>query len=306
MTNEKEHEPLSEQNVCGALREAGLHLSPTQICVETRDDRWLVNLADGRLAWFPANARGADRLIRERRILRLLDERCSFQVPRVVFESDQGWDLRVPVPGICDPWGLYRRTLADAELARRIGRAIGSILVEQHTRISREDIDGWLPAAPPWPEPSNWSRQRLPQVIDDRGLLAEIGDVLDNYDGMVVAADDQVLVHSDLGLHNIAVDAETDDVRGVFDYDSASWADRHHDFRYLIFNHERDDALDAALELYEPAIGRALCRDRIRLYNAACAISFLAFRAGAPAAQRSCGRTLAEDLSWVRGALARL
>jgi hypothetical protein len=100
MTNEKDHAPLSELVVCGALREAGLHLSPTQICVEIREDRWLVNLPDGRLAWFPANARGADRLMRERRVLRLLDERCSFQVPRVVFESDQGWDVRAPVPGI--------------------------------------------------------------------------------------------------------------------------------------------------------------------------------------------------------------
>jgi hypothetical protein len=30
--------------------------------------------------------------------------------------------------------------------------------------------------------------------------------------------------------------------------------------------------LDAALEVYEPAVGRRLDRDRIRLYNAACAI----------------------------------
>jgi hypothetical protein len=75
-------------------------------------------------------------------------------------------------------------------------------------------------------------------------------------------------------------------VRGVFDYDSAAWADRHHDFRYLVFSFERED------------------RRRIWLYNAACAASFLAFRRGVPPERKWCGRTLDEDLRWVRRALA--
>jgi hypothetical protein len=106
-------------------------------------------------------------------------------------------------------------------------------------------------------------------------------------------------------LHNIAVDPETTDVRDVFDYDEPAWADRHHDFRYLIFHHERDDALEAALAVYEPALGRTPSRDRIRLYNAACAIGFLAFRRGVPPDARSCGRTLVEDVEWVRRAVKR-
>ncbi len=56
----------------------------------------------------------------------------------------------------------------------------------------------------------------------------------------------------------------------------------------------------------EPAVGRSLDRNRIRLYNAACAISFLAFRAGTPAEEKPCGRTLAEDMRWVRTALSKL
>jgi hypothetical protein len=107
-----------------------------------------------------------------------------------------------------------------------------------------------------------------------------------------------------VGLHNIAVDPASTNVRGVFDYDDTSWSNRY--FRYLIFHHERDDALDAALAVYEPALGRTLSRRRIRLYNAACTIGFLAFRRGVSPDERSCGRTLAEDLQWVRGALARL
>jgi hypothetical protein len=306
MSCDKKRILMTEETASSALREAGLHLSPAQLQVEPREDRWLVSLPGERLAWFAANARGRERLERERRILRLLSERCSFQVPRILFESSHGWDVRAAVPGVCDPWGLYQRTLTDIPLACSIGSAIGSILVEQHTRIAHSDITGWLPTRPAWPEPSDWMRRRLPDVFDDRHLLAEIDQALKVYDGVVAATDDQVLVHGDLGLHNIAVDPKTTEVRGVFDYDGAGWADRHHDFRYLLFDHRQDVALEAALAVYEPALGRTLSRHRIRLYNAACAISFLAFRLGVPPEQRSCGRTLTEDLDWVRSSLARL
>ena len=297
---------LTGEIVCAALREAGIAVSPAQLRVEAREDRCVATLPDGRLAWFPSNAQGRERLVRERRVLRLVAARCSFQVPRLLFESEQGWDLRAPVPGLCDPWGLYRRVVADVALAGRLGRAIGSVLAEQHTRISRNDAAGWLPARPAWPEPGDSIRHRLPRVIDDRRLLAAIDRALDAYDRTEIAADDRVLVHGDLGLHNVAVDPKTTEFRGVFDYDEAAWADRHHDFRYLLFHDERQEMLDAALEVYEPVIGRALSRGRVRLYNAACAASYLAFRLGTPPDQPSCGRTLAEDLKWIRGALARL
>lgn len=297
---------LTAESACVALREAGLDLSPEVVRIEAREDRWLVRLPGGRLAWFPANAKGRALLERERRLLRLLAERCSFRVPRVLYESVQGWDVRAVVPGVCEPWALYRRTLADVPLARRLGGAMGAILAEQHTRVAHDDVAGWLPTQPAWPEPSERIRQSLPDVIDDRGLLAEIDRALGAYDAVAVAVEDHVLVHGDLGLHNIAVDPETIELHGVFDYDQACWADRHYDFRYLIFHHEHDEALEAALAVYEAALSRTLSRPRIRLYNAACAIGFLAFRRGVPADERWCGRTLTEDLAWVRGALARL
>jgi hypothetical protein len=306
MTTEGSDTHLTEPAACASLVEAGLNLSPVQVRLEAREDRWLASLPDDRLAWFPANDRGRERLAVERRVLRLLAKRCTFQVPRVLFESCKGWDVRAAVPGVCKPWALYRRTLTDISLARNIGRTIGTMLIDQHTNVYRSDVTDWLRARPEWPESIDLIRRRLPEVIDDENLLAEIDCALDAYDEVVVAVDDHVLVHGDLGLHNIAVDHETTEVRGIFDYDGASWADRHHDFRYLLFDHERDDALEAALAVYEPAVDRVLSRSRIRLYNAACAIGFLAFRRGVPAEERSCGRTLAEDLRWVRGALARL
>jgi hypothetical protein len=105
-------------------------------------------------------------------------------------------------------------------------------------------------------------------------------------------------------LHNIAIEPSTGTVEGVFDYDGAAWVDRHYDFRYLIFDRQDESLLDGALQAYEPGLGIRLDRDRIRLFNAACAIGFLAFRQGTAPETRSCGRTLAEDLAWVQYALS--
>ena len=74
----------------------------------------------------------------------------------------------------------------------------------------------------------------------------------------------------------------------------------------MLFDVGREDLLDAALGVYEPAVGRSIDCGRIRLYNAACAISYLALRAGIPAEEKPCGRTLAEDVLWVRTALLKL
>jgi hypothetical protein len=190
--------------------------------------------------------------------------------------------------------GFYRRCQADRRLAQKIGRAIGQILVEQHTRIVEADAAGWLRQHVPWPETGAWIGERLPSVIDDRGLIRALADVIEEYEGMAVDAPDRALVHGDLGLHNLALD-QADAVNGVFDYDGAAWADRHHDFRYLLFDVGREDMLDAALCIYEPAVERSLDRNRIRLYNAACAIGYLAFTAGVPPEQKSCGRTDMSD-----------
>jgi len=263
-------------------------------------------VAARRIAWFPASPAGARRLAVDRRVLGVLAARCSVRAPEVLFVSNSGFDIRRMVPGRCDPWGFYRRCQADSGLAQKIGRSIGQTLAEQHTQIVETDAAGWLPQQVPWPEAGTWIRERLPRVVADHGLIRRLGEVIDRYEGMPVAARDRALVHGDLGLHNLALDPETDTVNGVFDYDGAAWADWHHDFRYLLFDVGREDMLDAALEVYEPAVGRRLDRDRIRLYNAACAIGYLAFRSGVAPDQKSCGRTLAEDLRWVRTALAKL
>jgi aminoglycoside phosphotransferase (APT) family kinase protein len=296
---------MIEAHACAALRAAGFAVEPAEISIAEREGCWTVSLPGDRLAWFPRDDGGRERLARERHVLKLLAERCTFRAPRLLYACAE-FDVRAIVPGKDDAWALYHRIGRDPALARRHGQALGSVLVEQHTRIAHADVAGWVRADVHWPEPSDWVRARLPDVVGDRALIRRIEAMLRRYEAVPVAADDRVLVHTDFGLHNVATDPQTDDFQGIFDYGEAAWADRHHDFRYLVLDIEREELLAAALTVYEQATGRRLDRDRILLYNAACAASFLAFRRGVPAEAISCGRTLEQDLGWIRAALAKV
>jgi len=296
---------LTAEAACRALRAAGLLLHPGDLSVERRDDRWAVKLPGDRIAWFPADEQGERALAIERRVLRLLAERCTFATPSLLWESPDGYDVRAIVPGRTDPWGVFAEASKDPVLARRLGRTLGKILAEQHTRITRADVAEWLPERVNWPESSAWIRDRIGDVTDDRSLIAAIDRTLNIYEHVAVDPADRVLIHADLGFHNVVVDPANNNVSGVFDYSGAAWADRHHDFRYLVFCWDEEHVLDAALEVYGASVARPLSLTRIWLYNAVCAFSFLAYRRGVPGEAKWCGRTLAEDLAWTRCALER-
>jgi aminoglycoside phosphotransferase (APT) family kinase protein len=223
----------------------------------------------------------------------------------VLFEDPSGhFDIRSRVPGISGDARLFIEA-RNRESARCAGAALGAILAEQHTRISIADVVDWLPEQPNWPETTEWIRARLGTVVNDARLIQDAQSVMDAYANTSVAEADRVLAHSDVGFHNLSVDPVSHAVLGIFDYEEAACADRHHDFRYLVFDEQSDDCLDAALSVYEPAVGRTINRARVFLYNAACAITFLANRTGSRPEDNVCGRTLSEDLRWSKHAIAR-
>jgi aminoglycoside phosphotransferase (APT) family kinase protein len=301
------HAALTAEIARAALAGAGYRVSAEGLALELRDERWLARLPDGNLAWFPATSEGERRLQIERRVLRLIASRCTFRAPRVVFEApDRSFDVRVPVPGAFLPWELYARLRQDDALAARIGAALGAVLAEQHTRITASDVLAWLPVRTSWPLSRSWIEERLPQVIDDRELERAANALMARYEAVQVPDANRALVHGDLGVHNIAVDPGSFALRGVFDYDGAAWADRHHDFQYMVFDFDGFALLEAASAAYQAVTGYAIDRGRVLLYNAACAISFLGFRAGTAPDQRSAGRTLEEDVRWVSKAIERV
>jgi hypothetical protein len=287
-----------------ALASAGVLLPVAEIALDAHDNRWLARLPQQRLAWFAASDEGRAQLITERRVLALVASRCTFRTPRVLLEDPTGdFDVRSMVPGNADPFGLYAAICKDEEVAGCVGSDIGAMLAEQHTRIRPSDIESWLPNRPYWPEPRAWVCERLPSVVNDAELIAAADDILVAYESVAAAEDDRVLAHADLGVHNMSFDPVSHRVQGIFDYDGAVCADRHHDFRYLLFDNDSTALLDSAISAYEPVVGCTIQRERVYLYQAACAVTFLAFRIGKSPEDPWCGRTLAEDLKWSRHAI---
>src|SRR5215471_6416924 len=61
-------------------------------------------------------------------------------------------------------------------------------------RDCQGEAAGWLRQHVPWPETGAWIGERLPRVINDRGLIRALADVIEEYEDMAVDAADRALV----------------------------------------------------------------------------------------------------------------
>lgn len=299
---------MSPERAQAALEALGAPFRLDDIRLQLRDDRWYAFLPGHRLAVFPVSTVATARVARERAVLRALEERCSFHAPRVLAAAPDGsCDLRSMVPGAHATFAVYARVRDDVANAERVGKALGNMIAELHTRVRATDLATPLPSVPEWPKSRAWIRERLPRVIDDPSLEAAADRVVATFeDSQPAGLSDRVLVHTDLGLHNISIDTDTLTVHGIFDWESACWSDRHLDFRHLLFGGDREPLFDATATVYEERTGHCVSRARVFLHNAALAITYLAFREGIAPEENWCGRTLAEDLRWTRTAIARV
>jgi hypothetical protein len=135
------------------LLRSGLVGTVSELQILPREDRWAIALPGDRMAWFPANSNGLQRLSTERRVLGLLNARCRFGTPRELSTGEGGWDLRALAVGKVDPWGYYARLQNDPVLGARIGRTAAEALAEQHAAIRHDDVAGWLGEIVNWPQP---------------------------------------------------------------------------------------------------------------------------------------------------------
>ncbi len=301
--------PLTARHASDQLATVGILVKRENIDLQARVDRWCAFLPGHRMAWFAASDAAQCQMVVERRVLQVLATRCSFTAPRILHEAADGsFDVRDMVPGMHDSFAVLARVRDRPQTAALIGTTLGAMLGDLHTRVAADDIAADLPHRPTWPEPRAWIRERLPFVVDDPALHRAADRVIAQYEDTVsdIPNTDRVLVHTDLGLHNLSIDPETLVVLGIFDWEAACWADRHLDFRDLVLDVDRFDLLDAALAAYEPVTGVNISRARVFLYHAASAITFLAFRLGIAPETNWCGRTQSEDIAWTRAAIARV
>jgi hypothetical protein len=300
---------LTPERAQAALEALGARYHVDDIRLERRDDRWFAFLPSDRLSVFPISAAAVGRVARERSVLRALERRCTFAAPRIVAEAPDGTcDLRAMVPGVHATDAVYARVRDEPDNAARVGTVLGNMIAEFHTQVRAVDISTPLPVMPEWPKSRAWIRERLPHVIDDPVLEAAAERLIAQFEDSEPAGSlaDRVLVHTDLGLHNVSVDPDTLTVHGIFDWEAACWSDRHFDFRNLVVGTSHHPLFDAAVAVYEERTGFRVSRARVLLHNAALAVTYLAFRRGIASEERWCGRTLAEDLHWTRTAIAHV
>ena len=74
---------MTAAEASSVLTESGIPIPPGAVTVSAREDRWMARLPGDRLAWFPANHAGAERLATEARVLDLI------AAPRVLVRFEE-------------------------------------------------------------------------------------------------------------------------------------------------------------------------------------------------------------------------
>jgi aminoglycoside phosphotransferase (APT) family kinase protein len=282
-----------------ALTGAGYVVDGTPPRPEFRYWRWLAPLPKGRMAFFADHPEAVERLSRERALLDLLGRRLSFAVPTIEYASPDGrLQVRRMVEGVTSFGGNAReRAFAVSPAGRRFARELGSALAELHSGVTLVEAEALgVPARGPFP-PAVDLRRRLSDRLPEPALKPVLDAVLDGYAAMDEEAG-RVLTHGDPWAGNLAIDAGTGRLIGMFDFADAALDDRHADFRYLHSFGER--YAERVLDAYAATSGVRPSIRRAALYH-----MLAAFEALSEAAATGDPEKVAYRLGWVRDALAR-
>jgi aminoglycoside phosphotransferase (APT) family kinase protein len=290
---------VSPERVSVLLAEAGEHVAPDRLVLVRRGWRWLVTLPDDRMILLPVDEAGAQRLVHERRLLAALGPRLRVAIPRPLGSLDGPLDLRERVRGEVGIH-LHSQLIEDVPSALAYADDLARVLAELHQAFADDELRAL--AGPvrddvyPLPEPQ--LRAVVPSLPTE--IHARVHAVLDRY--AALPPDDPVLVHNDVGTHNLAFDPATHRVTGIFDFEEAARADRHRDFKYLPSYGPRITA--RVLELYRERTGVEISVERMRLLHFATALSFWVWRESDPEAHdRLSSRNRDQALAWIGLAL---
>jgi aminoglycoside phosphotransferase (APT) family kinase protein len=233
------HEPITPESLCLALnRVTSLRLAPRDVVLAYHHWRWVAHLPEQRIAFVADTENARQRLARERQLLQLLAGRVHFRVPRVEWVDSQGnWDIRRKVPGEAGLTLTYtkhhQRILDEPAMAQRTGQRFGLILGELHSVITPEEARQLAPSEPPLATSIERTRVNVAIGIDDTVLQAQVQEIFARFDALEIRDNEVVLVHGDLGSHNVAFAPATSEVLGVYDFDAIACVDRHWDCKYL-------------------------------------------------------------------------
>ncbi|HTR51821.1 MAG TPA: aminoglycoside phosphotransferase family protein [Kofleriaceae bacterium] len=291
---------MTPDRVAALLAEVGERVDPRALVVERRDWRWFVQLPGDRMLFVPVDEAGAHRLAAERRLLAALAPRLSFAVPRPIGPPEAALDLRTRVRG---ETGIHLHGSLITHTPDAYADDLARLLAELHGAFARDEL---VRLAPPmradvYPLPEAQLRAVVASLPAE--IHARVHAALDRY--AELAPTDSVLVHNDIGTHNLAFDPDSHRVIGIFDFEEAAHGDRHHDAKYLPSYGPRITA--RVLELYRDRTGIELDVPRIRLLHFATALSFWVWRESDPVAHDTrSSRDRDQALAWIGLALFAL
>lgn len=280
----------------------GIVASRSDLVLDQREKRIMIHVPGNMMLIFPTCDEGRCIQQRERNILNRLTDRATFAVPCVEkVAEDESWELRKKVPGV-NGITIYERLLIDDNLAQRTAITAGRILGELHS-IFHETEAQTLGTHPIFWVPLDVIREKLARYLPDEYLKAQIYCLIDKINDIEVSKEDLVFLHGDFGVHNMALNPESLELNGIFDFEEASFGDRHWDLKYLYSYSET--FISNLLHEYQEVTGVTLSKDKLVLYHALTATAFLANRIDQPAGDYICGRTLEQDLRWTNEAVRR-
>lgn len=192
---------------------------------------------------------GRTRMVTERRVLARLGGRLGpVRVPEVVaVTEDEYADVCRRTPGVALDWRQWAGVTPQRKAA--LGEPVGAALAALH-----DAFDGEAVAALGLPAPRPYITGGLVALRGRTGDPARellLDRVLEVWDRERGSGSPDVVLHTDLGLHNLSLDPESLELRGIFDFGDAAVGDLHLDLRY-----------DPTFEVGGDALVRAYTRDR--------------------------------------------
>ena len=297
--------PVTPETIAAALHQRlGLEVAPSSMSLEFRDWRWVATLPEGLCVYVADTPEHAARLEREARLLRLLQTRVHFAVPRL-HQADPGLALQVRgmVPGAQLGGDGRERAFADQpqgarlaeELARVLAQLHGAITIAEGSALGFTRNQSILPGA-------DVLDARLKDRLADPKIATTFAALIERYRAVEVELSDLVLLHGDVWGGNLAVDLATGALNGLFDFGDAGLGDRHLDLMYI---HSFGEAFTRRLlEVYSERSKHAVSYQRTALYHAIAAFAALADTDNAD------GKLLEQRQRWIaevcNGTIARI
>lgn len=199
----------------------------------------------------------------EQQLLTLFGKIVSLKIPKVEYVGKSYTYMGYrKIPG-----GDLTRELFDSMTTGERDQLIfdlANFLREIHSAISPSEARALGVEDEDLPSYATLVRSVLPQQIDDRTVKEFVDFVLQEYEQMIPASTEQVVLYNDLHTENMAFDAQAKVLRGVFDFGDVLIGDVNMDF-YPLYKFD-PYVMKAVAQRYEELTQRTLNMRRMAVY----------------------------------------